>query len=216
MATAVDPTTLVRQMQWRYATKQFDPAKRVDDDTWAALERAMVLSPSSYGLQPWRFVAVESPDVKLKLRAAAYGQAQVTDASHVVVIASRLGFAVADVDRHLTQVARVRGVPVDSLNGLRQMVVGMLSKRDAAATDAWCRDQAYLALGTALTAAAVLGVDACPMEGFVPAQVDALLNLTARGYTAAVLIAFGHRAADDKYATLPKVRYDPADVIERA
>ena len=215
MAT-VDAATLVGQMQWRYATKQFDPARPVAVDTWAALERAMVLSPSSYGLQPWRFIAVETPAVKQQLRAAAYDQAQVTDASHVMVIASRTGFGVVDVDRHLARVAAVRGAAVESMGGLRQMMVGMLGSRDAAATDAWCKLQAYLALGTALTAAAALGVDACPMEGFVPAKVDALLNLTARGYTAAVMAAFGHRAATDKYATLPKVRYDPADVIERA
>ena len=162
---AVDADTLVRQMQWRYATKQFDPAKAVADDTWAAIERVAVLSPSSYGLQPWRFVAVTTPAVREKLRAAAYGQAQVTDASHVLVLASRVGFGVDDVDRHLRQVARVRQVPVESLNGMRQMIVGTLSSRPQAATDQWCRDQAYLALGTVLTAAAALGVDACPMEG---------------------------------------------------
>lgn len=214
MAT-VDTTTLVQQMEWRYATKAFDPARPVAADTWAALERVMVLSPSSLGLQPWRFVSVETPAVREKLKAAAYGQGQVTLASHVLVLASRVGFGVADVDRHLGRVAHVRQVPAESLDGMRQMMVGMLAKQDQAATDQWCRRQAYLALGTVLTAAAALGVDACPMEGFVPAQVDELLGLKAKGYTAAVLAAFGHRAAADKYASLPKVRYDPADVIER-
>ena len=215
MAT-VDADTLVTQMGWRYATKAFDPAKPVADDTWAALEKCVVLSPSSYGLQPWRFVAVTSAGVREKLRAAAYGQAQVTQASHVLVLASRVGFGPADVDRHLARVAAVRRAPVESLAGMRGMIVGMLAKQDQAATDAWCRNQAYLALGTALTAAAALGVDACPMEGFVPQQVNDLLNLPARGYTAAVIAAFGHRAADDKYAAMPKVRYEHVDVVERA
>ena len=214
-AATIDPATLVRQMEWRYATKQFDPARPVADDTWAMLERAMVLSPSSFGLQPWRFVVVTSAAVRGQLRAAAYGQAQLSDASHVVVLASRVGFNAADVDRHLARVAEVRGVPVDALGGLRQMMVGTLAARDQPATDQWCRSQAYLALGTALTAAALLGVDACPMEGFVPAQVDEVLKLPARGYTAAVIAAFGHRGEGDRYAAMPKVRYAATHVVER-
>ena len=214
MAT-VDPADVTAQMRWRYATKTFDPAAALSADQWDAIERSLVQSPSSFGLQPWRFVAVASADVRRRMRAVAWDQSQVTDASHLVVVASRVGFGVADVDRHLAHTAAVQGVPVEKLAGLRGMIVGFLAARDPAATDAWCRCQAYLAVGTALTAAAMVGVDACPMEGFDAKAVDDMLGLPAAGYTAAVALAFGHRAATDKYAAMPKVRYDPADVIAR-
>ena len=208
----VNNETIVRQLNWRYATKKFDPNRRIQAPDWKTLEQSLLLSASSYGLQPWKFFVVENPDVRAKLRAAAYNQPQITDASHLVVFAHRVGFNTADIDRHLARVADVRNLPVDSLTGYRNAMLGAV-QRPQEQTDAWTSRQVYIALGKFLTAAALLGIDACPMEGFDAAQFDKILGLTEQGYHAQVIATAGYRADDDAYAKLPKVRYSPEDVI---
>ena len=208
----VNNEMIVRQLNWRYATKKFDPNRRIQAPDWKTLEQALVLSASSYGLQPWKFVVVENPDVRGKLRAAAYNQPQITDASHLVVFAHRVGFGTDDIDRHLARVADVRKLPAESLTGYRNAMLGAV-KRPQEQTDAWTSRQVYIALGNFLAAAALLGIDACPMEGFDAAQFDTILGLTERGYHAQVIATAGYRAEDDAYARLPKVRYSPEDVI---
>ena len=208
----VSNESLVRQLNWRYATKRFDPARKIQPPDWRTLEQALVLSPSSYGLQPWRFIVVTDPEVRAKLRAAAYNQPQVTDASHLVVFAVKKDLGPADVDRFLARVSEVRGVPADSLAGYRNMLLGAVS-RPKEQVHAWAARQAYIALGTFLTTAALLEIDACPMEGFDPAKFDEILGLDRQGYTAVVIATAGYRAEDDANAKLPKVRFAPEDVI---
>jgi nitroreductase len=192
--------------------KKFDPARKIQAPDWKTLEQSLVLSPSSYGLQPWKFLVVENPDARAKLRAAAYNQSQITDASHLVVFAHRTGFGTADIDRHLDRVAQVRNLETESLAGYRNAMLGAV-QRPQEQTDAWTSRQVYIALGNFLATAALLGIDACPMEGFDAAQFDKILGLTEQGYHAQVVATAGYRAADDAYATLPKVRYSPEDVI---
>jgi nitroreductase len=204
--------TIVRQLNWRYATKKFDATRKIQTPDWKTLEQALVLSPSSGGLQPWKFFVVNDPAVRAKLRGAAWNQSQVTDASHLVVFAAKVGFGPADVQRHIERIADVRGVTLESLEGYKNMMLGVVS-RPAEQVDAWAARQAYIALGTFLSAAANLGIDACPMEGFVPAQFDEILGLREKGYTAVVIATAGYRAADDGYAKLAKVRYSAEDVI---
>ena len=215
--TTVSPSTVTEALNWRYATKKFDRTRRIPEGTWSALEEALVLSPSSYGLQPWKFVVVQDAAVRAKLSAAAWGQTQPLDCSHYVIFAARRGLDLADIDRFLARTAEVRGVPVESLNAYRDIVSGTADRaRKGGTLDAWCAKQAYIALGQFMAAAAVLGVDTCPMEGFEPAKFDEILGLPAKGYGAVVSCAAGYRAPDDKYAKLPKVRFRPQDVILRA
>ncbi len=209
------PADVRRQLEWRYATKKFDPARRIPADTWDVLEDALVLAPSSYGLQPWRFVVVTDPAVKDQLVAHSWGQRQVADCSHLVVFALKLGMNPADADRLIARTAEVRHAPPDALAGYRDMMAKSLSGKPQAEIDAWMRCQVYLALGQFLAAAAMVGVDACPMEGFVPAGYDQVLGLAGRGYTAAVIAPAGYRSADDATATKPKVRFPKAEVVER-
>src|SRR5215218_2101765 len=124
----VNNETIVRQMNWRYATKKFDPNRKLQAPDWKTLEQSLVLSPSSYGLQPWKFFVVGNPDVRAKLRSAAYNQSQITDASHLVVCAHRTGFSAKDVDRHVERVAQVRNVPAESLAGYRQAMLGSVQR----------------------------------------------------------------------------------------
>jgi nitroreductase len=199
---------LLDRLNWRYATKQFDPNRKINDDDWAALEEALRLSPSSGGLQPWKFIVVTDPAVRAKLSPASYGQAQIKDASHLVVFAAKQNFGEADVDAFINRTAAARGVAVESLLPFRNMLVGgIVQAMDEQARNAWARNQAYIALGNFLTSAALLGVDACPMEGFDRAQYDEILGLKAQGYASAVIATVGYRAATDQYANAAKVRF---------
>src|SRR5476649_1516170 len=214
MSTTIKPEALINQLNWRYATKQFDPAKKINAADWATLETALQLTPSSGGLQPWKFIVVTDPAVRAKLLPASYGQAQINDASHLVVFAAKNNLNEADVDAHIKYIAEVQGAPIEALAPLRGMLVGgIVNAQDEAARNAWARNQAYIALGNLLTSAAMLGIDACPMEGFDRAQYDEILGLQAQGYGSAVIATVGYRAASDNYANAPKVRFPKEQVF---
>ncbi len=211
---ALDPSALLANLQWRYATKVFDPAKTIPPETWKALEEALILTPSSCGVQPWKFIVITDPEMRTRLQAHSWGQAQVTQCSHYVVFATlKNNIDEAYVDKNIANSAKVRGTTVESLKAFRDMVVNTLVK-GGNGTPEWAARQAYIALGNFMTAAAVLQVDTCPMEGFVPAEYDKILGLHAKGLTAAVCCAAGYRSATDKYAALPKVRFPAAEVVE--
>jgi nitroreductase len=205
---------LLHQLNWRYATKQFDPLRKINPADWSALEESLVLTPSSFGLQPWKFVVVTDPALREKLVPVSWGQRQVADASHLVVFAFKKNFSEADVQAFLQRTADVRSIPVEGLAGYRDMMVGSLFKaRDAAARATWAAHQIYIALGNFMTCAAVLGIDTCPMEGIQPAKYDEILGLDALGLTAIVVATAGYRAANCKYAALKKVRFAKKEVI---
>jgi nitroreductase len=214
MAT-VSTNTLLAQLNWRYATKKFDPARKIPAATWAALEQALVLSPSSYGLQPYRFLVITDPKLRETLKPLSWGQPQVTDASHFVVFARKITMTEADVTKFVNLTTDSRGMPRGSLQSYYDMMVGDLVKGPRSAwVNEWAARQTYIALGNLLTSAAMLGVDACPMEGFDPAQYDEVLGLPAKGYSTVCACALGYRAADDKYGTAKKVRYPAGELIE--
>jgi len=157
---------LLERLNWRYATKQFDPNRKIRSEDWAVLEEALRLTPSSGGLQPWKFIVVTDPAMRTKLLPASYGQAQITAASHLVVFTAKKNFSEADVDAFIHQTAAMRGVSVESLAPYRGILVGgIVQAMDEQARNAWARNQAYIALGNLLTSSAMLGIDACPMEG---------------------------------------------------
>src|SRR4051794_32594693 len=108
---SVNNETIVKQLNWRYATKKFDPARKIAAEDWRTLEQALVMAPSSYGLQPWKFFVVNDPAVRAKLKPAAWGQSQITDASHLVVLAIKKDLGAADVDQFIEHVAKVRNAP---------------------------------------------------------------------------------------------------------
>lgn len=214
MKTAITTETLLGALRWRYATKAFDPGRKIPADVWSALEDALVLSASSFGLQPYRFLVVDDPALRQRLMPHAWNQRQVVDASHFVVFAVRTAITETDIDRWIDRIAEVRGVTRESLAGYRSMMTGMLLDPGFAPQAVhWAARQAYLALGNLLTSAALLGVDACPIEGFLPAEFDRLLQLNEQGYTSVVCCALGYRAAEDKYASLPKVRLPREELI---
>jgi nitroreductase len=211
---SVSTATLLHALNWRYATRKFDPARTIAAEVWHALEQSLVLTASSMGIQPWKFIVVTDPAMKAQLRPAAWHQSQVTDCSHFVVLVVRKDLGAEHVDRHIARMAEIQGVAPESLGKFRQMAMGNLDKARAAGTlDTWQKHQIYIALGQLLAAAAVLGVDTCPMEGFAPEKFDEILGLAGTDYASVVACAAGYRAADDPSATRKKVRFKPEDVI---
>jgi nitroreductase len=211
----ISPAHLLDALTWRYATKKFDPAKAIAPELWSALEESLVLTPSSYGLQPWKFLVVTSPELKEQLKPLSWNQAQVTDCSHYVVFTIKKNLTAADVDRFMARTAEVRGVPVDSTAGFRNVVVSdVVNGARSFNINEWASRQAYIALGNFMTSAALLGIDTCPMEGIEPVKYDKVLNLSEAGYATVVACAAGYRADDDKYADLAKVRYEKAEVVD--
>jgi nitroreductase len=206
---------LLQALQWRYATKVFDPHKKIPADIWSALEESLVLTPSSYGMQPWKFLVITNPELREQLVPLSWRQRQVADASHLVVLTVKSKIAEEDIDQFLIRVAEVRGGTPDSLVRFRQMLVGDLieGERGKIALE-WATRQAYIALGQFMAAAALLGVDTCPMEGFQPEKFDEILGLEAQGLTSVLLCPAGYRSEDDRYAHLPKVRFKTEDLIE--
>ena len=158
---------LLSRLNWRYATKQFDTSRKISPADWATLEDALLLTPSGGGLQPWKFIVVTDPAVRARLTPASYGQAQINDASHLIVFAAKQNFSEADVDAHLKNFAAIQGAPFRPLARLRGMLVDSVARAmDENPRKVWARNQAYIALGNLLNSAALLGIDACPMEGF--------------------------------------------------
>lgn len=212
----ISSSSVVDALNWRYATKQFDPERKIPADTWADIEKSLVLTPSSFGLQPWKFIVVDDPAVREAILPNAWNQRQVVDCSHLVVIAAVTDLGEDEINQLIEVSAQQRGVDPDTLDGYREMMIGMIVKgMDAEARRNWAVRQGHIALGNLMTVAAMLQVDACPMEGFVPAEVDKILGLPERGLTAALLCPLGYRAADDKYAAAPKIRYSTDELVER-
>ena len=205
---------VVAGLRWRYAVKKFDATRKIPAATWQALEDALVLSPSSFGLQPWGFFVVENADLRRQLVAASWNQHQVVDASHLVVFAVKKGLGPADVERYIARTVEVRGLPASTFAGYQKAILGFLAT-PGFDVDAWSAKQLYLALGQFMTSAALLGIDTCPMEGLDPAAYDRILGLPARGYATFCACPAGYRSPDDRYALAPKVRFAASEVIHR-
>ena len=212
----ISPATLLDALNWRYATKKFDPARKLSAETWATLEQALILSPSSFGLQPWKFLVITDPAVKARLVPISWGQTQPADCSHMLVLAVKQGLGADHVEKFLDRQVEVRGGSKENLSGYRDMMLGSLAgAAKAGRLDAWQANQIYIALGQFMAAAALIGVDTCPMEGIDRAKYDEVLGLDGTDFATVVACPAGYRAADDKYATAPKVRFKSEDVIER-
>lgn len=214
--TPIEPQHLLEALNWRYATKRFDSAKKIPAKVWSALEQGLILTPTSYGLQPYRFIIMTDAEKRAELLAHSWNQHQVVDCSHYVVFAAKTKMTEADVDRLIQRTADVRKTPLESLAAYRGMMLGDVVHGSRGKTaHEWATRQAYIALGNLMTCAAVLGVDACPMEGIVPAEYDRALGLHGSGYATVVACALGYRSANDKYAAAPKVRFEAAELVRK-
>jgi nitroreductase len=206
---------LLKSLEWRYATKVFDATKIISAEVWGALEKTLVLTPTSYGLQPYKFLVVQDAAKRAALLPHSWGQKQVVDCSHFVVFTARTEMKEADVDKLISRTVELRKLPAGALDAYRGMMLGDIVNGPRGKTaHEWAARQCYIALGSLMTAAAVLGVDACPMEGLAPAEYDRILKLEGSGYKTVVACALGYRAAGDKYAGLAKIRYTAAELVQ--
>jgi len=211
----LSPDALLQALNWRYATKVFDPARTIPPSTWEALEQSLVLTASSYGLQPWKFMVITDAALRAELRPHSWNQAQITDSSHLVVFLKQRQITAADADRLIEATATTRGLDSSALDGYRQMIqVDLIDGPRSQIIGQWAANQVYIALGNLLTSAALLGVDTCAIEGFSPPDYDRILGLEASPYQSCVVCACGYRSDSDKYASLAKMRYAASELLE--
>jgi nitroreductase len=212
----ITPETLLEQLHWRYATKQFDAQRKIPASVWNALEQSLILTPSSFGMQPWKFIVLNNDaEVRERLVGSSWGQRQVTDSSHFVVFTVRTEITEQDVDAYMDSIIKTRQIDKSAVEPLKKMIDGGIVRGlNATQQREWASRQAYIALGNFMTSAALLGVDTCPMEGLDPAKYDEILGLKGSGYATCVACAAGYRAGTDKYAKLAKVRYTAQQVVE--
>lgn len=204
--------SIQKALGWRYAVQHFDPARKVGESDLKTILESGRLSPSSFGLEPWKFIVVENPEVRERLKAAAYGQSKVTEASHLVVIARRTDTRENIIRERLERTAKIQNQDIASLDGLKTMLEGVIASRDDTALDMWNSRQVYIALGMMMETASLLGVDNAAMEGFDPKAVDEILGLSEKSLTSTVLLSLGYRGADSS-ADRPKVRRAFDEVI---
>jgi nitroreductase len=207
------PTQLQATLARRYATKQFDPGSAISAEAWDALLDSLVLAPSSFGLQPWKFLVVENPDIRARLREVSWNQPQLTDASRLVVIATLDDMTPDHVDAWMECLAAAQGKSADELAAYRGMIDGFVGALDPAARKSWNSRQCYIALGQLMASAATMGIDSCPLEGIDKAAYDQILGLNQSGYSTVVACALGYRSAGDKYAASPKARFKREQVV---
>lgn len=205
--------TPTEALMWRYATKQFDATKKIADEHIQTILESGHLSPSSYGLQPWKLILIENKDLREKLKSAAYNQSQVTDASHLIVIAHRNDMSEEYIDSYMKSIATTRGIEVSSLDGFKAAITGAIAHRNPEDIKAWNARQTYIPLGIMLETAALLEIDSCPMEGFDTKAFDEILGITGMGYSSVVMLTLGYRANEDASAHYKKSRFPFEEIV---
>ncbi len=207
---------LAEIQNWRYATQLFQKGVSISDETWSALEETLVQTPSSYNLQPWKFVVVTDHHLKTILRPLAADQAQVEDCSHFVIICARTRIDSDYVQKYIDRCIEVRGRDITTYENYRRAVTSdLVSGYRSEINFEWATRQCYVALGHFIISAALLGVDTCPIEGFSPERFDVALGLSDTGYKSVVCCAAGYRSMDDNKADLPKIRFKKEHLIDR-
>ena len=206
-------TQIQSALEWRYATKLFNTDKKISETDLDQLLETVRLAPSSLGLQPWKVIVVTNTEVREKLKAAAWNQAQISEASHLVIFLARKTLDEAYVDSYLHEAMKTRNQTTEDVMDYKKMIMGSVASRTPEAIKEWNARQAYIALGFLLESAALMKIDACPMEGFDPLQFDTILGLDKADYGSVVIAAIGYRSNGDKYALAPKVRFAKKDII---
>jgi nitroreductase len=205
--------SLLDKLNWRYATKKFDPAKKLSADQLDTLLDAVQLAPSSAGLEPYKVLVIEDPEIRAQLREAAHGQAQLTDASQIIIFAAETNLDEKYVTHYIDQIAATRGIDRVNLEGFEKNIKNSVNSMTEDQKIVWNHKQAYIALGVLVSAAADMGIDACPMEGFQAGKFDEILGLKELGLTTSVIAPIGFRAEDDAFSKAIKVRKPKAELF---
>jgi nitroreductase len=202
-------------LEWRYAAKKMDNTKKISETDWQLLKDSLRLAPSSYGLQPWKFISVNSKEIREELKKASWGQSQVTDCSHYVVFATRTIIDEPFIKTFIESTASIRNVSIESLNGYYQLMLNTIVKAKPSETHLpWNQRQAYIAMGFLLETAALLKIDSVPLEGIDPVKYDEILGLKNSEYKSVAAVALGYRHSEDQYQNVKKSRFDEKFIFE--
>ncbi|WP_374958758.1 NAD(P)H-dependent oxidoreductase [Gilvibacter sp.] len=208
-------SAVVEKLNWRYATKKFDPNKKLSQVQLETLSDAFNLTATSYGLQALKMVVISNQAIKKELVAHSWNQQQVCDASHVLVICRETVLDSDFIKAHFKRVEEIRSTPREILAPFEQYILESFADKSEIELATWMDKQAYIALGNLLTVCALEQIDSCPMEGFDPAAYDKVLGLEAKGLTSVLVLPVGYRAEDDFMAELKKVRRGTDQVVLR-
>ena len=205
--------SIIEKLKWRYATKKFDTTKQLSDEKLMTLKEAFNLTALSYGLQTLKLVVVEDRTIRESLVELSFGQRQVADASHLLIICIQNKIDDEDVNAHFDTVKEIRNTPDSILKPFKTQLKSTIEKMSAKTKIDWATKQAYIALGNLMTVCAVEGIDSCPMEGFIPKKLDEILKLDNHGLSSVLMLPVGYRADDDMFADFKKVRKQLSETI---
>lgn len=206
-------TNLITDLKWRYATKMFDKTKKVSDEDLAEIVEAFRLTSSSFGMQPWKMILVENQNIKDSLVEHSFGQAQIADCSHLLVLCRVVNIDDNFVSKHVENVAQIRQISIENLTGLETTIRWFLSRLNEEQVKKWASEQVYIALWGLLSFLASKHIDSCTIWGFNPAKYDEILNLNNMWLASVVVLPIWYRSQDDKYASLAKVRFEKDEVF---
>ncbi len=206
-------SNFIENANWRYATKKFDTTKKVSVEDLETLKKAISLTATSYGLEPYKVLIVENPETRQQLVSASWGQAQVADASHLMVFASVIDFGNEQMDAYFKNLTQTRQIPIEAVQGYSDFMKSNINSRSLEDRNTWTAKQAYLALGNLLNSAADLKIDVTPMEGIDANQYDEILGLTKLGLHAVLAAPIGYRHDEDETQHYKKVRKSDAELF---
>ncbi len=198
--------SIIEKLQWRYATKKFDATKLLSEEKLTILKEAFNLTALSYGLQTLKLVVVEDKVIRESLVDLSYGQRQVADSSHLLVLCIQTEINEQDVNEHFDTIKSIRNTPDAILNPFKNQLTSKIKEMPIDKKIDWATKQAYIALGNLMTVCAVEEIDSCPMEGFLPHELDKVLELDKHGLKSVLMLPVGYRANDDMFASFKKVR----------
>lgn len=198
--------TIIENLNWRYATKKFDATKKIAKKDLEILKEAVRLSASSYGLQPYQVLLVQNEDLRQKIKEVGWNQTQITEASDLMVFANNTNVGNLEIENYITNIANTREIPVANLKGFEDMMKNAIGNLTPETNENWAAKQTYIALGTLLSAASELKIDATPMEGFDRNAVNEILQLNDKNLSASFIVTLGYRDDADATQHLQKVR----------
>lgn len=206
--------SIIHNLNWRYATKQYSAEKKIPQETMQILKDVLRLSPTSYGLQPLKFLFIENPTVRQELFRFSYNQKSITEASHLIVIASFTDVKTQEIDKYIENTAVTRDLSIEELSGYADFLKRIMNAQTTEQKTIWAQKQAYITLGVLVDACAQLKIDATPIEGFDGNGYDEVLNLKEKGLTSVLAVPLGYRHPEDVTQHWKKVRKSAEELFE--
>ncbi|GGX08985.1 NAD(P)H-dependent oxidoreductase [Aquimarina muelleri] len=197
---------VLENLKWRYATKKFDPSRKIEDHSLDVLKESIQLSVSSFGLQLYKVLFIKDKELREELKKFSWQQNQITDASYIVVFCNYIKKSEEHVDEFIALKSYTEQSSIEDLRGYGDFIKTKIKEKSIKEYQHWTALQTYLALSNLLYSCAELKIDACPMEGFIPEKYNDILKLSEQGLSASVIAAIGYRSDKDKTQYYSKTR----------